>query len=395
MKKLIALSLALCMALTILPALSEGDVTGTWYMQFMGLTAGSIELNADGTAAMIIDAAEGAQTVEAAWTQDGEKISLTYGEQTLPLSWDGENLTLDPEGLAALASTPGMDLSGVSAGGMDMSVMSTLFQLTREPGTLTTAALTAYQTDGTLPEGVTEEEMQLKMMEIMTSLFSVMGSVSGSESNENVDLSEGIAVLEENLIVYDSYGGQTGTYMAKIQNNNEGPAYITDLSLTLKDADGNDVGQSDYASVIGSHYLEPGEITLISISADVSEGAAVADCVKVISATSPSSYQTPDTQLDVTAELRIEEGWSTDYRPAVTVVNNGEAPLTNISCVIAVRDAEGTLLDIATTSLYGAELPAGNTIILVTSVDYNIVNYCSANGIVPAQVEAFASMGSF
>ena len=48
MKKTLALILALCMALAAVSAFAE-DVTGTWYLVMFGLSAGTIDLNADGT----------------------------------------------------------------------------------------------------------------------------------------------------------------------------------------------------------------------------------------------------------------------------------------------------------------------------------------------------------
>ena len=47
MKKFLALTLVLCMALAAIPALAETDFTGTWYLVTMGQTAGTFELNAD------------------------------------------------------------------------------------------------------------------------------------------------------------------------------------------------------------------------------------------------------------------------------------------------------------------------------------------------------------
>ena len=46
MKKILALILALCLALAAVPVLAEDDLSGTWYMVMMGLTAGTFELNA-------------------------------------------------------------------------------------------------------------------------------------------------------------------------------------------------------------------------------------------------------------------------------------------------------------------------------------------------------------
>ena len=62
----------------------------------------------------------------------------------------------------------------------------------------------------------------------------------------------------------------------------------------------------------------------------------------------------------------------------------------NIRIVFAVRDAEGKLLDIISSGLYGAELPAGSSIILLSDMNYSIAEYCSTNNIAPASMEAIA-----
>ena len=59
---------------------------------------------------------------------------------------------------------------------------------------------------------------------------------------------------------------------------------------------------------------------------------------------------------------------------------------------MAIRDANGTLIDLATAGLYQNELAVGSTITLLDSVDTTTVDYCTENGTELGEVEALAWM---
>ena len=145
MKKALALLAALCMLLTALPVLAEEDASGTWHIVMLGMTVGTLDLNADGTCSLITSDEKEEAPVEGTWTLDGEKITVDANGSTLPLTYDGTNLLFDIEGLAAL----GVDTSSLGEG-LDPSMLSSLIQISREPGKITAAEFSAYQADGTL-----------------------------------------------------------------------------------------------------------------------------------------------------------------------------------------------------------------------------------------------------
>ena len=93
MKKCFAMLLALCMALAVMPAMAEDDMTGTWYMVMAGVTAGSIELNADGTVALT---AYGAETEhrEGTWTADGETVTVCADGRDKIALGDGDTIRI-------------------------------------------------------------------------------------------------------------------------------------------------------------------------------------------------------------------------------------------------------------------------------------------------------------
>ena len=173
MKKLFSLVLALCMVLTAVSSLAEGDFTGTWYMNMIGLCAGSFDINADGTFSFTVETDEGTQTREGTWKQDENAVILTIDEQDLPMTWDGESISLDMQALFDLAP----DATGMNLSGLDDSVISSLFQVSREPAKIKPADYVAYQQDGTIPEGVTEEDMQTVSANVMGLMIMMMGSM--------------------------------------------------------------------------------------------------------------------------------------------------------------------------------------------------------------------------
>ena len=220
----------------------------------------------------------------------------------------------------------------------------------------------------------------------MSGLFSLMGGMDTYTEEPGPD----VTVVEDNFYVREGYGSQEGVYLAKIQNNNDVAVFLSNGSMILRDAENNEIGTVEYLGTTGSTYLEPGEATFVSIIADVNEGAVV-DSYNVNLSTTLQSYQTPDTGLDVSAvELREEKDYFTNYYAAATITNTTDQPLSNISAVIAVRDAEGKLIDIIYQGIYQNELAAGSTITLVSSLDSRAVDYCTNNGIALGQVEAFA-----
>ena len=381
MRKTLVLLLALCLLLAPASVFADADADGNWYLVMMGLTSGTIELNADGTCTVTVPENSEEQILEGSWSQEDGKVSISVNDEALSLIYDGDQLLFDEGDIGAL----GMEDAGF--GGADLSFISGLIQISREPGKLTAEEFAAYQEDGTLPEGKTEEDMaafEEEMTASMLAMFEGMGFYTEEEPGP------ALTVLEDNFFVRDAYGWQDGIYLAKVQNDNDIPVYLSNGSLVLLDADNNEVGRAEYLGTTGSCYLEPGEATFVSLMAEVNEGAAVDSYTAELS-TSLISYHTPDTGLDVdAAELRVTEEYGTTYYGTAVITNRTESPMANICAVIAVRSSDGKLIDINTQGLYMNELAAGSTITLVNNVDDRAVDYCAGNGTVPEQVEALA-----
>ena len=385
MRRFIALMLALCMALAAIPALAETDLSGTWYLIILGMNVGTFELNADGTCVCTTSSSGEEKKLEGTWSADGDTVTLVIQEQPMPMTFDGTDLIPGEE---AIATFGGDSLSA----GMDLSMLSSLLRFSREPGLVTADEYDAYVENGTIPEGKTEADMkaaQEQVMMLFMSMASALGGDIGTSGGEQVPAPE-LSVVEDNFYVRKSFGDRLeGYYIAKVKNENDAPMTISGAVLVLKDADGNEVGRSEFLARCGSTYLEPGETSFVSVRADAEEGKGAPVAYEISFETSANSYNR-DTQIEAfNAELRINEDYWTRYFAAATITNATDAPMSQASVVIALKDKDGKMLDLATAGLYQNELAAGSTITLIDIIDSTTVDYCTENGIQLGDVEAF------
>lgn len=385
MKKILALMLALCMALAAIPALAEGDLSGTWYFLTFGLTAGSFELNADGTCVVAFSANGSEGSSEGTWTADESSVTITVDGQPLVLIRDGDALTLDVASLEAL---------GMDAQGMDAATINSMIAVSREPGKVTMDEFNAFQNEGTLPEGKTQEEMQAIQTEVMILFLSVMGSMESGDTGSGADTPDApaavpeLTVVDDNFYAYETYFGMEGMYIARVQNSNDVPLYVSSGSLVLKDADGDEIGRREWLNETGSRYLEPGEVSFVSINADIQEGAAVADYeVKIETTAADEWYRDSAIELGETG-LVVDDEYPSYATVAVT--NATGEPLSGVNVVIAVKDAEGKLITLSSKTLYDIILSPDSTITLKADISSNVIKYCNANNLTLSEAEAYA-----
>ena len=407
MKKFLALVLALCMALAALPALAETEApkgpAGTWYVNMLGLTAMVFDLREDGTCLLtLVSDEEEDKQKEGTWAESEGTVALTVvndetGEAAtaLTLAWDGETLSFSEESMAEMSSGESAS-EGMPAG---------FITITREPGELTAAEWEAYQNNGTIPEGKTEDDMTAFQAKLLLAFLSMLGSEdsagdsAGDSSGEQADpeaapsSDPSATILDSNCFRREpSYGGPEMYYLARVKNETEVPLYITGGKLVLKDKDGNSVGEENYYDTVGSRYLEPGEVTFVSMAAKISEGAEV-DSFEFSLESGPKGYYTKDRTIEVAAaslELALDSEYNYDNYVWATITNNTGAPLEDITVVYAVSDEEGNLLDIDSSTFYSIILETDSTIRVKCSLNSSSIAYCKANGITPALVEAYA-----
>ena len=384
MKKIAALLLVLCMLLTAIPALGEGP-SGNWYMTLADVSLGYILLNEDGTANLNI-----ASQVEATgtWTVDGDNVTITAEGEPLTFVYDGTSLKSDVFPLSL----------GREEGRLPMNVIVSMMS----------------GEEFELPEGMTEDDVRTSGMNFIAEYSRIMEAASASADSgepaaeppaEPADepAAEPVAeptaepaaqedpavtIVKGTFKVVESYSGFRGVYIARIQNNTSVPLFIRTGSLKVMDASGNQAGEATYLSSCGSRYLEPGEISFISMTADLAENGNYTYEATIESRTDAYFSTDRTVKLD-TPEFRKAEGEYGRDTMRVTVINDSEEPLPNIEVVFVLEDADGNLLDLNTESLFRHELGANSTITLVTSVDSKVMEFCAANGIEPTTVEAY------
>ena len=145
MKRVIAFLLGLCMMLALTPVTAEetaAECAGGWYFVYGGVTFGELQLNEDGTYRLALYSQNAEDT--GSWTTADGKVTLNSQENgATSYLFDGTKLLPD-----------GFELS---------------FEILREPGRITDGQLNEYVQNRTLPEGMSEEEMQ----EIIGNVYAV------------------------------------------------------------------------------------------------------------------------------------------------------------------------------------------------------------------------------
>ena len=374
MKKLTALLLALCMLLAVAPALcEENSPAGNWYMTLADVTVGYMQLNEDGT--VVLNMASQAD-MAGTWTSEGETVTITIDNEPLDFTFDGTSLQspMFPIPLVREEGKLSMDIIAKMMGGEE------------------------YE----LPEGMTEVEVAAIAMNFMAEYTKLMesasnagntgdaGSTGAAEPAAEPAGSEApnVTIVNGTFKVTESYSGFRGTYIAKIRNDNDVPLWVTGGNLKVKDDAGSEVGKAEYLYTCGSKYLEPGEVSFVSMQADLEANGDYTYEAAIESNT--ESYRDADRAVTVeNPVLKKAESYEGDTM-RVTVINDTDAPVPGINIVFALEDAEGNLLQLSTEMLYRHELGANSSITMVTSVDSKVAEFCEANGIEPTTVEALA-----
>ena len=139
MKRWIAFLLGVCLVLGMIPALAEDENTGIWYFIYAGVSIGELDLNGDSSYEMFVYSQE--ERVTGTWSRDGAIISLST-QNAEPTRYVIDGTQLIPVGFK-----------------ID-------FEIRREPGRITDGQLNEYVASGTLPEGVSEAEMEQIILDI-------------------------------------------------------------------------------------------------------------------------------------------------------------------------------------------------------------------------------------
>ena len=376
MKKLTALLLALCMLLAVVPALGE-DFSGTWYMVLEDVNVGTLEMNADGTFSLTVQAGEEANSIEGTWEATDAGVTLTANGDPAEALYDAEAGTL------TIAKLP-IPMQR-EKGKYEVQLMMDVLDVSK-----------ANEVE--LPEGVTYLDAATTALAFVMKLNELKGILegtgtgTGTEDGGAPDATEapaggtGVDILAENFVVTESYSGYDGTYIAKVQNNTGSPLWLTGGSLVVKDASGNLVGTREYLSTCGSKYLEPGEISIATMQVEL-EADGEYTYEKVIKAEA-KSWSGPDAAVTVTDPAYVEGKYDSKLLQA-TVTNDTEQNLPDVEIAFLLSDENGLPLALVTNTLYNTELCPNSSLVVKSNVYTKVAEYFAAKSIIPA-VEAFA-----
>ena len=359
MKKLFAILLALGLLLSALPALAE-DFSGMWYLTLTDVDLGYFQFNEDGTMAGDVI---GAGAIEGTWSSTDDSVTLVVDDDPLVFSWDGTTLY-------------SADL---------------LIPVIREQGSVPASVIQALENDETpeLPEGMTLEQAQA-VYEAFEAEFERLQEVAMEaelEARKAETAGYQVDILAENFYVMQEYSSLRGYWLAKVINMNGIPVYLKDGTLKILDAEGNQVGEATYLSTTGSRYLEPGEISFVSMRADIEGDGS--------NLTYDASIEVSSRPYYTDAALPLADA---DFEPLdpdsisnmqTTVTNDTDKPVP-VNAVFALEDAEGTPWLISDEKTYNMELTPGSSLILKGSVYTSFAEFIQQKGIVITTIETYA-----
>lgn len=360
-KKLTAMLLALCMLLAAVPALGDDDISGTWYYVMADVTVGCFELSEDGTVSMSMD---GRVIGEGTWMKNGTAITILMDGDLVIFTYDGTTLAGENYPMTLYRE----------AGKVDYDVIQKM-----------------YDPEFVLPAGMTSEELAEIAGAFEEEVKKLQQSIEEKNAERrNTDVEEAeIKYLNENFFVMKRDDHYCAVYNAKIMNSNNYPVVISDETMQVLNAQGEQVGESKYDIARGSTYLEPGEVSFISMRADIPENVEVTytkDC-KV----RKSKIYVRDISIP-TSESGFTLGGTYAFQNTVwtTITNNTENPVPDIEVVFALEDENGTVWYVENESLYSKALYPASSIMMKGYVDEAVQDYCKENKIELTTLETSA-----
>ena len=196
---------------------------------------------------------------------------------------------------------------------------------------------------------------------------------------------------QENLWEVKTDWSHDAYLFAKVTNVGDRDISISSGVFEAYDAEGQPIASDDYAEAY-VECLKPGEYTYVRMYGEIEdETKTAADHMLTLAGKSDSSVDT--LRLPCVTELRLNEsmGWYTEDYMYVTVTNNTEQDLYDISIVAALLDQDGSILYLDEDSLFNDRaLTAGSTMIFRMDIPEHFKALYEAKGLTPVSVDAIA-----
>lgn len=223
-----------------------------------------------------------------------------------------------------------------------------------------------------------------KLVALMLALSLVLCSIPALAAGK-------LSVQQENFHVIKDYR-LYGYVYAKVSNVGDRPIKVNTGLLEIFNADGDALTSTDSFSAYAK-YLQPGEYTYMKLYDEIenAESSDVDDYMLTVTGKSSNDYISKRLPCVSAYEPDIKDGHYTRNYMYATVTNDTDEPIYAINIVMALLDAEGNILYIASDNLYDSRaLMPGSSLMFRCDVDSDHIKYMQENGYVPVEVDAIA-----
>lgn len=203
-----------------------------------------------------------------------------------------------------------------------------------------------------------------------------------------------LTVADDTMVVCESYEGYTAYIYAVLENTGDKPIEFNAGLIELLDENGDAIDAEDYLYCYPG-IINPGEKGYLETHINVEE-AESADFIDdyTLDVSGKSASENTNVMLDCTATpcmMPYSYTSTTEYPTIViTVTNNTEETVREIYTAFALYDEAGEVMYVDAYSPSYIGIPAGSSVDINVTVDSDVYEYWTANGMEPATVEAVA-----
>lgn len=197
-----------------------------------------------------------------------------------------------------------------------------------------------------------------------------------------------LTVLQKNLYIYPE--SSSGAFFAKVENSGDAPIAFDEGKLVVFSDNDDILISDDFINTLPYNLiLEPGEYIYVndSLYESALENATIGD-IKFSVQTSDSGESVTRTPVEATFE--VEGADSYNNYVYVTLTNESDAIQYDYYITAALLDTDGNILFSDRNCYETLGIHPNSTVTLKMYIDKDLVEYCEANGLTPASVEAIA-----
>lgn len=195
-----------------------------------------------------------------------------------------------------------------------------------------------------------------------------------------------LKAVEKNLIVFS--GKDSGYFYAKVENVGDAAIGLDSGDLVIFSDDDDILLSNSFITTTPSHViLDPGDYLYVN---DFLWDSALKDAVIGDYKLSIPAYKRTKTitKLPCEATFEVEGADTFNNHVYVTFTNNEASTLNNFYVIVALYDAENTLVYVDTYSNSSVSVHPGSTITVTLSIDNDLMEYYQENDITLTTLDA-------